>query len=294
MPDQRTLIYAGTAGGPPQLMRKNLDTGVVAELISSGPRFREPYDVTPDGKWLSYGERSETGEQLWMLALEAPSPAQPLRGSRSSAFGTRFSPDGRYYTFTSWESGRAEVYLAPLAGGSGQAVSAGGGSRARWSPDGDEILYLSADSRIVSVPVRRSPTLELGKPETLFVLHGKGWTDFDIAPRRQAPARRRQGSRRRRRTPHRKAARGGRPDYKAVTKSWIESIRLAVARDDRALRLAREARSHRYYVGQDPLNTAYQRRVEVDHFEAHQPCRPPPGWIEFPRAVRRFLTAIRR
>jgi Tol biopolymer transport system component len=182
MPDQRTLIYAGTSGGPPQLMRKNLDTGVDVELIPHGPRFRQPYDVTPDGKWLSYGERSETGEQLWILALPAAAPVQPLRGPRSSAFDTRFSPDGRYYTFTRLESGRAEVYLTPLAGGSSQAVSAGGGSQARWSPDSHEILYLSSDSRVVSVPVRLSPTLQLGKPETLFVLTGKGWTDFDVAP----------------------------------------------------------------------------------------------------------------
>jgi hypothetical protein len=33
-----------------------------------------------------------------------------------------------------------------------------------------------------SVPVRLTPTLELGKPQTLFTLKGKPWIDFDVAP----------------------------------------------------------------------------------------------------------------
>jgi len=61
-------------------------------------------------------------------------------------------------------------------------VSAGGGSSARWNPNGHEILYLSADARVVSVPVPVSPALQPGKPQTLFVIGGKGWIDFDVAP----------------------------------------------------------------------------------------------------------------
>jgi Tol biopolymer transport system component len=181
MTGERSLIYSGTLGGPPQLMRKNLETGEEVELLPRGPRFREAYDLTPDGTSLVYGERSETGEHLWIWRLAGTTPPAPLRASGAQASEVRFSPDGRLYTFTSEESGRDEVYVAPLAGGSQQAVSAGGGSRARWSQNGREILYLSADSRVVSVPVPVSSTLQLGKPETLFVVTGKGWVDFDIA-----------------------------------------------------------------------------------------------------------------
>ena len=182
MPDQRTLIYSGTMGGPPQLLQKDLDTGADVEVLPRGPRFREGYDVSPDGKLLVYSERSEAGEQLWMWPLTGTSPQVRVKAARSSAFDARFSPDGRYYTFSAVESGREEVYLASLGGANQQAVSAGGGSNARWSPGGREILYLSADSRVVSVPVRFSPAPQLGKPETLFVVNGKGWIDFDIAP----------------------------------------------------------------------------------------------------------------
>ena len=182
MPDRRTLIYSGTLlGSAPQILRRNLDTGADVELLQRG-RFREAFDVTPNGTSLIYGERSDAGGQLWMWPLAGTSPPARLQASGSSAYEARLSPDGGYYTFSSSESGREEVYVAPLAGGSKQPVSVGGGSKARWSQNGGEILYLSADARVVSVPVRRSATLQLGKPESLFAVTGKGWIDFDVPP----------------------------------------------------------------------------------------------------------------
>ena len=182
LPDQRTLIFAATLGGPPQLLQKNLETGVDVELLPRSPHFRTGYDVTPDGSSLVYGEQSKTGEQLWMWPLAGMSVPVQVRTSQLSASDARFSPDGQYFTFTGSESGRSEIYLTPVGGGTIQTVSVGGGYRARWNPDGSEILYLSADSHVVSVPMHRSPALQPGKPEPLFLIAGKGWVDFDIGP----------------------------------------------------------------------------------------------------------------
>jgi Tol biopolymer transport system component len=179
------MFSATTAGGPPQLFRKNLDTGEDEAVLPPAPQFRDAYDVTPDDRMLAYGERADSGDRLWIVPLDAQRPPTPLQASPFNAGDVRFSPDGRYYTFTSLESGHPEVYVAPVAGGGKKAVSAGGARFARWSPDGGEILYLSNDARVVSVPVRLSATLELGKPETLFTLKGKPWIDFDVAPDRR-------------------------------------------------------------------------------------------------------------
>ena len=61
----RTLIFsATTAGGPPQLFRKNLDTGEDEAVLPPVPEFREAYDVSPDDRMLVYGEQRRIRESL--------------------------------------------------------------------------------------------------------------------------------------------------------------------------------------------------------------------------------------
>jgi len=58
-----------------------------------------------------------------------------------------------------------------------------GASQARWSRHSHELFYLSFDGRIVSVPVRTEPSLDVGASATLFTPKGRWpWTDFDVAP----------------------------------------------------------------------------------------------------------------
>jgi Tol biopolymer transport system component len=179
----RTLVFsATTAGGPPQLFRKNLDTGEDRAVLPPVPEFRDAYDVSPNDPTLVFGEEGKAGYRLWTVPLDAQRPPTLLQASRFSMGDARFSPDGLYYTFTSNESGRSEVYVASLAGGGKRPVSAGGGRLARWTPDRRGILYVSSDARVVFVPVRVTSTIELGTPETLFTLKGKPWIDFDPAP----------------------------------------------------------------------------------------------------------------
>jgi hypothetical protein len=68
-----------------------------------------------------------------------------------------------------------------MSGGVATRVSKDGAQIARWSRDGRELLFLAGDGRMVSVPVRTTPALELGAPSTLFGV-GRRWLDFEIAP----------------------------------------------------------------------------------------------------------------
>ena len=53
----------------------------------------------------------------------------------------------------------------------------------RWSRDGRELLYLAGDRRMTSVPVKTSPSLQLGAPKPLFELEGRlNWIAFDVSP----------------------------------------------------------------------------------------------------------------
>jgi Tol biopolymer transport system component len=104
-----------------------------------------------------------------------------------SAVGTgeaRFSPDGRFVALTSRESGRAEIYVTAYPGpGERIRVSTGGAGNPRWNPNGRELFYVSHDNRLMSVPVRSRPSLELGNPMSVFPLAGKwGWLSFEVSP----------------------------------------------------------------------------------------------------------------
>ena len=52
---------------------------------------------------------------------------------------------------------------------------------ARWSHDGRELFYVSADRRLMTVPVSTTPTLEVGSSTPLFALKGRPWADFAVS-----------------------------------------------------------------------------------------------------------------
>ncbi len=69
-------------------------------------------------------------------------PLEPLVASRFNEQYVGVSPDGRWISFVSDQSGRDEVYVRDLAGERDQVlVSLDGGSEPIWSPDGRELYY---------------------------------------------------------------------------------------------------------------------------------------------------------
>ena len=70
-------------------------------------------------------------------------------------------------TLTSTESGRFEIHVQTFPLSDRQwTVSTVGGYEPRWRADGREIYYLSADQKLVAVPVGPGPAF--GAPQPLF------------------------------------------------------------------------------------------------------------------------------
>ena len=117
----------------------------------------------------------------------------PYLESKANVSQARFSPDGHWIVYTSNESGTNEVYVRPFPadanGGGKWLISSGAGYQPRWRHDGKEILYFTAENRLMSVDVATTPTLKPGIPKPLFVAPIRGGADtttplarWDISP----------------------------------------------------------------------------------------------------------------
>ena len=85
------------------------------------------------------------------------------------------SPDGRWLAYTSNESGANEVYVRPFPNTSGGRwqVSNGGGSQARWSPDGRALYFLDGTSaNLIEARVSTTPAFALSGTHPLFATTG--------------------------------------------------------------------------------------------------------------------------
>jgi Tol biopolymer transport system component len=179
----RSVAYSVARNGTPQLFRRDLATGKEEKLLSAGG-FQIAEDVSPDGRSLVYRESSGQGWfDVWALDLSGGGKPVALLQSPFSKDDVRFSPDGRFLAMITDESGQSEVYVTAYPGpGERIRVSTGGARGLRWSRDGRELLYLSADGHMMSVPVKTSSSPELGAPTALFELKGSIWAAFDVSP----------------------------------------------------------------------------------------------------------------
>ena len=177
--DEERLIAAAapsaTAGdGPPRSSDR---------FIQSGSKFLTSW--SPDGRFIAFnGSTRDTADDMWQLGV-ADGKASLLLQTPASERDTAFSPDGRWLTYLSSESGSPEVYVRSYSGPGGKwQVSTGGGIQPRWSRDGRELFYLGTGSRLTAVPLRSGAAFEKGTPRELFQvsLRRTNIPQYDVFP----------------------------------------------------------------------------------------------------------------
>jgi Tol biopolymer transport system component len=129
-----------------------------------------PADWSRDGRFLLFFHptASKTFE-LWALPLTPD--RKPIWLMNTGWYGGRaqLSPNGRWFAYTSNESGADEVYLRPFpAGDSKRQISLGGGIEPRWRRDGRELFFVAPDQQMMAVPVDPDIPLPVGLPKALF------------------------------------------------------------------------------------------------------------------------------
>ncbi len=127
-------------------------------LLAGGPRSQSLASLAVDHDLMVLRQIGESGRY----------EKTPLLQTEFDEKGAQLSPDGRFFAYTSDESGQFEVYVQRFPEtGEKRRASLRGGHGARWRDDGKELYYVEDDA-LMAVPVTYSPTQSFGQPVELF------------------------------------------------------------------------------------------------------------------------------
>jgi Tol biopolymer transport system component len=186
-PDGRYVVFGAGNG----IVQARADSSSQPQALTQSKVTLFPSSFTPDGKRLAYNDFGAGKSQIWTVPVEdqrgqlkAGKPEQFLK-SGFNDYAQAFSPDGRWLAYASDESGKVEVYVRafpPPSSGQGAKwqISNGGGTNARWSPNGHDLFYRSGD-RIMAASYTVKGESFMAEMPRLWIakLGGLAW---DVAP----------------------------------------------------------------------------------------------------------------
>ena len=205
-PDGNKILFCRLHGGKAKagIYEKPANGAGTEELLlaSDSPDTEVwPSDWSRDGRFVLYSRGDlddRSHEELWVLPLFGDRKPRLFLRNPPAVYDGRLSPDGRWVAYTSKESGRAEVYVAPFDGAqvmaSGNAstpltpggkwqISASGGQYLRWRGDGKELFFLTGNGRIMAAQVDATGgSFRVGAVQPLFAaLAEDSAAPFDVS-----------------------------------------------------------------------------------------------------------------
>jgi len=134
-----------------------------------------------------------------MFTIDISNPAKPVV-TDSIVENTRrvndimTTPDGRFVSYTSDESGRREVYVSPFPEPRDKwQVSSAGGRLPMWRRDGSELYYLAPDNKLMGAAIQvRGAQVEVGTVRPLFATAARRHPPAATGQARRATLHRRQ------------------------------------------------------------------------------------------------------
>ena len=175
-PDQQHIVFASTRnGGVRNLYLKNASGAGSEELLLQTDRDKYPTDWSRDGQYILYTEASSP-RQVWALPMNGDRKPIPVLKTSANENSARFSPDGHWVAYISYETGGARVYVQTFPPGGGEWQVSISGTNAydpHWRGDGRELFYITPTGVwSVDVSTTTSTTFATAVPRKLFDTNG--------------------------------------------------------------------------------------------------------------------------
>jgi eukaryotic-like serine/threonine-protein kinase len=179
--DGKNIIFSRSAsGGMLDLFIKNSDGSGNATPVVNSNDLKIACDISANGKYLLYSVYKAGENDIELLNKNDNNKITSLISTNFDESNAAFSPDMKWITYISNESGKYQVYIIPFnpdnsnLNASGKWQISVEGVRQyyalpQWMNNGKSIYYFTTDNKIMGVDVNeKGSTLSPGKPYTIF------------------------------------------------------------------------------------------------------------------------------
>jgi eukaryotic-like serine/threonine-protein kinase len=172
-PDGNRIVYTSHRDGAWGIYQKALNQEGSEELLYKKPGAIgiTPTSWSSDGRFVLF---QTGGSGVLALPMEGDHKPIVLLPPQYNERGAGFSPDGRFVSYVSNETGESELYVRPFDPtglhlvGEKTPISTGGAIGGTWRADGKEILYRAPDGTEMSVAITTTPGFQAEAPKPLF------------------------------------------------------------------------------------------------------------------------------
>jgi serine/threonine-protein kinase len=168
-PDGTRVAYSATRSGKRVVAIRSADGSGGEQIVATVPSHTHLHSWSSDGKTILLSMLFTAGQNdLWVMPADGSSPPQEFVRSPFFKLDATFSPDGKWVSYTSNETGRREIYIAAFQGPGGKLqISNMGGQNAVWSGDGRELYYRDRN-HIMAVKFEPGPPMKVSAPRPIF------------------------------------------------------------------------------------------------------------------------------
>ena len=151
-----------------KIFRRSLDATAPLDTLVAG----SAPSLTSDGALMAYVDYRGGDPALYVMEADGSDEPRPIFLGPDEYEQPAISPDDRFVSYVSNESGSKEVYLRTFPdGGHPMRVSLDGGESAVWSGDGRSLYFVNSEG-LYEVEVGAGDRPELGQPTLLFEERG--------------------------------------------------------------------------------------------------------------------------